>query len=150
MLRKVKDRKGFTLIELMIVVAIVGILAAIAIPAYLDYTVKAKLSEVTNAMDALAQAACEYHSSMGRFPASITDMANIRDTFASVSTSYANFNWTSNNADAGSFTAYINGLSSAVDNCTIVLQLSYDDTNGYQKTWDSANSTIPTKFMPKK
>src|SRR4030043_1095683 len=68
MFKIVKGKKGFTLIELMIVVAIVGILAAIAIPAYLDYTVKSKLTEVSSAMDALGQAAWEYHASAGYFP----------------------------------------------------------------------------------
>jgi len=49
-------QKGFTLIELMIVVAIIGILAAVAIPAYSNYTKKAKFTEVTNATGSLKTA----------------------------------------------------------------------------------------------
>jgi type IV pilus assembly protein PilA len=65
---RMRSKRGFTLIELMIVVAIVGVLAAIAIPAYRDYVNRAKMSEVVFAFDAIAQGASEYHAAMGFFP----------------------------------------------------------------------------------
>lgn len=62
-------QKGFTLIELMIVVAIIGILAAVAIPAYQDYTKRAHVTEGLNLAGAVKTGITEYYSSNGTFPA---------------------------------------------------------------------------------
>jgi type IV pilus assembly protein PilA len=64
-----KLQKGFTLIELMIVIAIIGILAAIAIPAYQDYTVRSKVAEGLNLAGAAKLAVAETYDSEGRFMA---------------------------------------------------------------------------------
>ena len=67
-----KLQKGFTLIELMIVVAIIGILAAIAIPAYQDYTIRAQVSEGMNLAAAAKAAVAESFLNRGTAPANRT------------------------------------------------------------------------------
>ena len=63
-----KKQQGFTLIELMIVVAIIGILAAIAIPAYQDYTIRAQVSEGINLSAGAKAAVTEYFQDVGTLP----------------------------------------------------------------------------------
>ncbi|MGB5491298.1 MAG: pilin [Woeseiaceae bacterium] len=63
-----KKQQGFTLIELMIVVAIIGILAAIAIPAYQDYTIRAQVSEGLSLAGGAKAAVSEYTMDTGNFP----------------------------------------------------------------------------------
>ena len=66
MLKQVQ--KGFTLIELMIVVAIIGILAAIAIPAYQNYTIRAQVTEGLSLADGWKTGISEYYAQNGTFP----------------------------------------------------------------------------------
>jgi type IV pilus assembly protein PilA len=69
-----KQQSGFTLIELMIVVAIIGILAAIAIPSYMDYTKKARVTEGLSLAAAAKAGVSEYYSSTNDWPDSNADI----------------------------------------------------------------------------
>ena len=72
---KKKMIKGFTLIELMIVVAIIGILAAVAIPAFLEYMKSGKASEVDLSLNRIAKSGKTYRVRTGGFPAATDDAA---------------------------------------------------------------------------
>ena len=69
-----KKQQGFTLIELMIVIAIIGILMAYAIPAYRDYTVKTKRGECNAILDGLKTPIVEYMYDNGTWPSSFADL----------------------------------------------------------------------------
>jgi type IV pilus assembly protein PilA len=69
-----KLQKGFTLIELMIVVAIIGILAAIAIPAYQDYTIRSQITEGLNLAGAVKAAVAERYAQTGVWPTTLVQL----------------------------------------------------------------------------
>ena len=109
-------QKGFTLIELMIVVAIIGILAAVALPAYQDYTIRAKMSEVILAMSSCRTSITEVYQSGGTAP--IANGWGCEITTASQQTKYVAAVTTDVN---GKVSATVRGISSVVDNSIVTL-----------------------------
>jgi type IV pilus assembly protein PilA len=119
-------QKGFTLIELMIVVAIVGILAAIALPAYQDYTIRSKVSEVMLALDGCKTSVAEYLQANQNFPADVNaaGCSTTGSKYVGGTSNAANPITVSNTTAA--ITATITGTNSTADNVTLILQPTAD------------------------
>ncbi|SEL72155.1 type IV pilus assembly protein PilA [Pseudoxanthomonas sp. GM95] len=127
---------GFTLIELMIVVAIIAILAAIALPAYSDYTKKAKVSEVVLAASSLRTAVSEYASSNNALPPAAYS------GFETQSSKYVSgVTW-----DGSTITATAQSIGAGVDTQTVTLRGTMNSTTA-AVDWVCAGS-IPQKYRP--
>lgn len=139
-------QKGFTLIELMIVVAIIGILAAVALPAYQDYTARAQVSEGFTMTSGMKTTIAEYAQTNGAYPGTATT-----PTAASLAVAgkFAN----AAVADAGgviTITMAAAGIASAgVAGKTIILTPPDLSTSPNSFVFACKAGTIPSKFLPK-
>lgn len=120
-------QKGFTLIELMIVVAIIGILAAIAIPAYQDYTARAQASEAVNLLGGLKTPVVEYFQTQG-VPPTQSQLGNFTASGKYVSSITAGVTGTGSTA-VGTYTAQFRatGVNQNLSGETVVLEFTAAD-----------------------
>jgi type IV pilus assembly protein PilA len=134
---KAQMQKGFTLIELMIVVAIIGILAAVALPAYQDYTARAKITEVNLQVGACKNAVAEFIQANNAFPAN----ADAAGCNSATTTKYMAAGLTV--TGAGIITSgAIQGTGSDADGETLILQPTSDADRTAALTIDAATGEV--------
>lgn len=133
-------QKGFTLIELMIVVAIIGILAAVAIPAYQDYTARAQASEAVSLLGGLKTPITEYYQTQGAIP-DMSDLGNTQQTGEYVASISA-----TTTSSVGTYTATFasTGVNANLQGTTVELTFTPANTEPF----DCGPGTVSSDYLP--
>jgi type IV pilus assembly protein PilA len=138
-----KAQQGFTLIELMIVVAIIGIIASVAIPAYTNYIIRSQVSEGINMSTAAKIAAAEYFQTNGVF-ASTNNSAGL-----SAPADYTGPYVTQVEIVAGGSIEVSYGNTVHPNLVGAILSMTPDSTNPGSLTWAcNGNAALPNKYLP--
>ena len=151
-----KLQQGFTLIELMIVVAIIGILAALAVPAYQDYTIRSKVSEAASLASAVRTAVDVYFSENGTLPLAAVPHVSLGLSQAqSYNAKYVSYvaMGTNNGATGGNgeitvLLQTLPELGKATN--TIVMYAPRRKEGNLEWVVSAAGSTVPEKYEPRR
>jgi type IV pilus assembly protein PilA len=143
-----KMQQGFTLIELMIVVAIIGILAAIAIPAYQDYTIRSQVSEAAVLADGQKTALAEFFNNTGRFPT--TQQSAGLETSTSIVGKYVT--QVDGTGKPGEVTSFMGGQANTKVTNSVLTYSAYASSNQGSIVWNckgTASGTFKTNILNK-
>lgn len=140
-----RKQQGFTLIELMIVVAIIGLLAAIALPSYQVYTIRAKLIETARFSGAVKTMLWEDYFTHSSMPENSTDAADAVENMMLTSKYISHATYTKMDRDNANLQVTFKNMGAGVDGNTMIFIFTTDSTT---ITFDCKGGTIPDTYRP--